>query len=103
MTNQINWRKYILVLVITAFIFVTAIYVSNYFGNKRIEDLKTIQSQLSIDILSSETEFSLLENASCKDIATTTALSDELSSLADKLNYEESQRGADDSQVIELK
>src|SRR5258708_6764746 len=102
-THTLDWKKYLLVLLITAAIFATALYVSNYFGQKKIQDIKNIQDKLSIDILSSETEFSLLENASCKDIASTTSLTAELANLEDKLNYTEQDRGATDPEVISLK
>jgi len=49
--------------------FCTAIYLSNYFGNKKIDQLKSIQDKISIDILSSETQFSLLSELSCKNIS----------------------------------
>ena len=101
--TTLDWKKYLLVLLITAAIFATAIYVSNYFGQKKLEDIKNIQDKISIDILSSETEFSLLENASCKDIASTTGLTDELSSFEDKLTATESDRGNTDPEVITLK
>jgi hypothetical protein len=102
-SGNINWKKYLIVLIITGVIFGTALYVSDYFGQKKIQDIKNIQDKLAIDILSSETEFSLLENASCKDIASTTALSAELGSLEDKLSYTEQQRGTNDPDVLSLK
>jgi hypothetical protein len=58
--------------------------------------------KIAIDILSSETQFSLLEESSCKDLGTGT-LSTELGNLEDKLSYTESQRGKDDPEVITLK
>ena len=45
------------------------VMLSNYFGNKKIDQLKTIQDKISIDILSSETQFSLLSELSCKNIS----------------------------------
>ena len=101
--NNIDWKKYVFTFVITALIFGTAVYLSNYFSNKKVEEIKSIQDKISVDILSSETQFSLLEESSCKDIASTTALSGELSSLEDKLTSAEQDRGANDPQVIDLK
>jgi thiol-disulfide isomerase/thioredoxin len=101
--NHIDWKKYVIVLFITGAIFATAIYVSNYFSQKKLVEVKNIQDKIAIDILSSETQFSLLEDSSCKDIASTTALSDELASLEDKLNYTEKDRGENDPEVISLK
>ena len=100
--GNINSKKYLYSFAITAIIFATAIYVSNYFGQKKLDEIRNIQDKISIDILSSETQFSLLEESSCKDFGTGT-LSTELGNLEDKLSYTESQRGHGDSEVLTLK
>ncbi len=102
MNNTINWKKYFFSFAITAVIFITAILTSNYFSNKKIDDIRGIQDKIAIDILSSETQFSLLEESSCKDIGVG-SLSTELGELENKLAYTESQRGSDDVEVITLK
>lgn len=102
MEHRIDWKKYIFTLLITVAIFATAIYLSNYFGQKKIEELKGIQNQIAIDILSSETQFSLLEESSCKDIKGN-ALSTELSALEEKLSSTEQDRGSDDQEVMSVK
>lgn len=100
--NNINWKKYIFSFLITAIIFTTAIYLSNYFAEKKLDEIRNIQDKIAIDILSSETQFSLLEESSCKEFGTGT-LSTELGNLEDKLTYTESERGHDDPEVITLK
>jgi hypothetical protein len=90
---MIDWKKYLIVFLITAGIFFTAIYLSNYFGNKKIAQLKTIQNQISIDILSSETQFSLLSELSCKNISDSVFAS-ELGELGNKLEWSENNIGA---------
>ncbi len=100
--NIINWKKYLFSFLITAIIFTTAIYLSNYFAEKKLDEIRNIQDKIAIDILSSETQFSLLEESSCKEFGTGT-LSTELGNLEDKLAYTESERGHDDSEVITLK
>lgn len=97
-----DWKKYIIVLFITLTIFVTGLWFSNHLNNKKIDQLKSIESTISLDLLSSETQFSLLEELSCKDVSTT-VLSSELNSLADKINYSESNIGIANSDVISLK
>jgi len=57
--NPIDWKKYLIVFLLTLSLFLTAIFLSNYFGNKKIDQLKSIQDKIAIDILSSETQFSL--------------------------------------------
>ncbi|MFA5840740.1 MAG: hypothetical protein WC847_00475 [Candidatus Paceibacterota bacterium] len=93
MDNKIDWKKYLIVLLITTGLFFTAIYLSNYFGNKKINQLKTIQDKIAIDILSSETQFSLLSELSCKNISDS-VFSSELGELGNKLAWSQENLGA---------
>lgn len=102
MDKNIDYKKYIFSFVLTSIIFATAIYLSNYFGQKKLDEIRNIQDKISIDILSSETQFSLLEQSSCKDIDSG-SLSSELGNLEAKLTYTENQRGSDDPEVQTLK
>ena len=90
---MIDWKKYLIVFLFTVGIFVTAIYLSNYFGDKKIDQLKSIQDKISIDILSSETQFSLLSELSCKNISDS-VLSNELYDLGGKLEWGQKNLGA---------
>ncbi len=100
--KNIDYKKYIFSFVLTSLIFATAIYLSNYFGQKKLDEIRNIQDKISIDILSSETQFSLLEQSSCKDIDSG-SLSTELGNLEAKLTYTENQRGTEDPEVQTLK
>ncbi len=100
--SKINSKKYLYSFVITVIIFATAIYLSNYFGQKKLTELRNIQDKISIDILSSETQFSLLEQSQCKDVGVGT-LSTELANLENKLTYTENERGFNDAEVQTLK
>ena len=95
MNNNIDWKKYLIVLLITTGLFFTAIYLSNYFGNQKINQLKTIQDKISIDILSSETQFSLLSELSCKNISDS-VISRELGELGNKLEWSQNNLGANE-------
>lgn len=97
-----EFKKYIYALFITIAIFGTALFLSNFFSQKRINEIKNIESRIAIDILASETQFSLLSELSCKDI-TNSFLSKELATLGDKLSYTEENRGSDDEEVLNLK
>lgn len=99
---EVGWKKYAYTFLITAAIFVTAIFTSNYFSQKRINEIKNIESSISIDILASETQFSLLSELSCRDISNE-FLSKEMATLGDKLAYTEESRGSDDAEVVNLK
>ena len=97
-----EWKKYAYTFLITAVIFATAILASNYFSQKKINEIQNIESQISVDILSSETQFSLLSELSCKEIGSS-SLAKEIGELSDKLSYTEESRGSNDLEVINLK
>lgn len=92
---MIDWKKYLIVLLITAGLFLTAVYLSSYFNNQKINQLKTIQDKIAMDILSSETQFSLLSELSCKNISDS-VFSDELGELGNKLEWSQKNLGATD-------
>ncbi len=94
-SNRVDWKKYLLVFLITIGLFLTASYVSNYFGSKKIAELKSIQDKIAMDILSSETQFSLLSELSCKNISDA-VFSDELGELGQKLEWGQENLGATD-------
>lgn len=96
-----NFSKYFFVFLITAGIFGTAWYLSNYFNTKKIAEIKDIQNQVAVDILSSETQYSLLEELSCSDV-NNSLLSQEIASLAERIDYAEQNVNAE-SQVSLLK
>jgi hypothetical protein len=98
-----GWKKYLLAFSITAAIFGTAFYIATRLDNARVADIRATEESISIDILSSETQFELLGNLDCQTIAQNPVLSDELNSLAGQLSVAESNLGDSDPQVIELK
>src|SRR3989338_383660 len=99
---KVDWKKYVIVFFITSALFLTAIYLSNYFNNRKLENLKSIQDKISIDILSTETKFTLLQELACKEVDKT-FLSDELNELAQKIEYSERNLGGQNESVTDLK
>ena len=89
----VDWKKYIIVFFITIGLFLSASYVSNYFADKKINQIKSIQDEIAVNILSSETQFSLLSELSCKNVSGS-ILSGELGELGRKLEWEEENSGA---------
>lgn len=87
---MLDSRKYIVAFTITAIIFLTAIFVSNALGAKKLEDVRSIENRVALDILSSETQFALLEETYCSDIGPG-FLSKELGPLGEKLSFAENQ------------
>src|SRR3954469_10646684 len=98
---MIDWKKYLIVFLITAGLFFFASYLSNHFNNNKLLQLKGIQDQISIDILSSETQFSLLSSLSCKNVSDS-VLSGELDQYGQKLDWSQKNLGAT-SEVSYLK
>ena len=99
--NKQDITRYIIVFLITVAIFITAGSLSKFFNNRKIAEVKSIQDKISIDILSSETQFQLLQELSCKDVSQST-LSSELNELAEKITYSESNL-KNNSDILELK
>jgi hypothetical protein len=97
-----DWKKYFYVLLITVAIFLTAFFVSDTLGNKKIEDIQTAQNRVSIDILSSETQFALLSETSCESVGDP-SLSKDLDSLGAKLSYAEVNLNSNQEDVLWLK
>jgi thiol-disulfide isomerase/thioredoxin len=91
--KQFDYRRYVIVFFITLGLFLTAIYLSNYFGNKKIDELKSIQDNISIDILSAETQFALLSELSCNNVSDS-ILSGELANLGNKLEWSQRNLGS---------
>lgn len=103
MRSKIESKKYLLALGITLVVFFGALIVSNKIATQRITEIKAIENNISMDILSSETQFALLKDSSCKAIDHGTAFSEELSNLAQKLSYMEDDLGTNNLEVISLK
>ena len=88
-----NWSKYIFVFLLTCGIFAASWYLSAYFNQKKITEIRSIQDKVAIDLMSSETQFDLLEEMSCQDIGNS-VLNQELASLAGRISYSEQNVGA---------
>lgn len=99
--NRKDIVRYITVFIITLALFLSATWLSSSLNNRKLDEVKTIQDKISIDILSSETQFQLLQELSCKDVSAT-SLSTELNDLAEKISFSE-QNIKNQDQVIELK
>ncbi len=97
-----DWKKYLIVFFITLSLFSLALYVSNTFSGKKLNELKSIQDNISIDLLSSETQYSLLNDLDCSQVSPNSVLSDELNNLSKKIEYSDNNIGKSD-QLTQLK
>jgi len=101
--RSIDWARYIISFVITAAIFGTVLYISQVATAKRINEIKSIQDKIAIDLLSSETQFSLLASGAACNEDGNSVLAPEIEKLGERLSYMEDQLGTDNSDVIGLK
>jgi len=97
-----DWKKYLIVFLITFFIFATAFYVSNSLNDKKLEEIRQIEDSISIDILSLETQFDLFEQLTC-DSVTDSILSKELGELASRIEYGEKNFDSLSKELVGLK
>lgn len=96
-------RNSLIALFITIVLAGTLAYAVNYLNRARVSELSTIEDQLSISMLSLDTQFSLLEAAPCDSAASSTTLTSTLADMGARLDYTETQLGADNPQVVRLK
>ncbi|MEN9604412.1 MAG: hypothetical protein RJB39_97 [Candidatus Parcubacteria bacterium] len=102
-----NWKRYIYTFIITLIIFTFSLWLSNRFNDEKINTLRDIGSQISLDILSAETRFSLLQKTSCEHIidqaSSTIGFNTELQDLAARIKFMENQLGYQNPDVVALK
>ncbi len=95
-------RKYLLTFFITLAIFLTAIGISSWINNARVQNVRNIQDALSINLLSSDMQFNLLRDANCDDLFDP-ATNAELGDLGERLSYMESNGKSNDPELVTLK
>ena len=99
---MVDSKKYAVAFLITAAIFGTAVIASSMLTEKKLEDVHAIENRVALDILSSETQFALLAETSCRDIGPG-FLSKELGPLGERLSYAENQSSFSEEDVESLK
>ena len=101
MTTSFDWKNALIAFFVTVGIFITVVLLSRSITNQKIASIRDTQDSIAIDIMSSETEFSLLSELSCKNVGTST-LSQELNEMAEKITYSEDNLGKSED-VTKLK
>lgn len=102
MKKNIEWFKYIATLLITTGLFFTVFFATKVVNEKRFSEIKSIQDKISIDLLSSETQFALLNSTDCS-INANSILAPEIEKLGQRLATMEAQLGTDDADVVSIK
>ena len=100
--SNFEWFKYIITFVITAGIFITVFYITKVMSERKLTEIRSIQDKISIDLLSSETQFSLLKRSTCTQDGNS-LLAPEIGTLGERLAFMETQLGTDNEQVVGLK
>jgi hypothetical protein len=100
--QKLNYQRYVLALVISLVIFMSGFLASNTLTNKKLESLKNVEDDISLSILSSETEYDILKEVSCDNFQNQTALTKEIGELADNLSLLES-NNQNDERIISAK
>ncbi|MBC7981573.1 thioredoxin family protein [Candidatus Parcubacteria bacterium] len=102
-----NKKRYIYTFIITLAIFFFSIWLSNVFGDKKVQSLRDLESRINLDILSVETRFSLLQKTSCEHIVdnkdSDIGFNVDLNNVALKIKSLENQLGYENDDVISLK
>lgn len=105
--DNMNWKRYFIAFIITIILFIFAFFLSSRFANDKINEVKLIQDKIATDILSTETRFVLLGSSSCKHLKSDeifeAGLNSELSDMAKRVKFMESQLGYDDERVYLIK
>jgi len=98
----IHTKTYLATLIATVGIFIGGVYIGNYVNERRTEELKTAVDKIAVDILSYETQFELVKEASCATFDRA-PLREDLDTLASRLNFMENQVGKDNPEVFRLR
>ncbi len=105
-----NTKRYIYTFIITLAIFFFSIWLSNAFGDRKVQSLRDLESRINLDILSVETRFSLLQKTSCEHIVDNDnnkindiGFNEDLNNVALKIKSLENQLGYENADVISLK
>lgn len=99
--DKYKWSKYVLTLVLTVGIFTSAVFLSSYINQRKLQNIRNLQDRVATDILSSETQFDLVQDLSCEDVEGA-YLSKDMSDLADRITYTE-ENGTSPADSLELK
>lgn len=97
-----DWKKYVVAFVITAAIFATAFGITSWVNGQRVDELRTMQDAISVNLLSSDMQYNLLRDANCSDLFNA-SVGQELGDLSDRLSYMESIGKGADPAVVNLK
>lgn len=94
-------RRYIIAFILSTMIFMSGFLFSDFLTSKKLEQLQNIENNISLSILSSETEYDILKEVSCENISDT-SLSKKVSELADTISLLEA-NDSTDQRIVDAK
>jgi peroxiredoxin len=100
--KNVSTKLYIATFLTTICVFIASLFVSEYINKKKTDELKAYGDRIAVDILSLETQFDLLKDASCQKFETLN-LYQELNKLYSRLTFMEDQVGNTNEDVYKLK
>lgn len=100
--KQIKVGKYLLVFLLTGLVFSLGFWLSHDLNQLKLSQIESLRQDLQLDVLSAETQFSLLSANVCQHIDSS-ALTEELYFIGQRLDYTEGALGSDNPEVIRLK
>lgn len=98
-----DWKTAFMALLVTVGIFVTVVVLTRFITNQKITNIRDAQDSIALDIMSSETEFSLLSELSCKNLGSSSTLTQELNLMAEKITYSENNNLGKAEDILKLK
>lgn len=100
--EKLHYKRYVLALIISLVIFMSGFLASNTLTNKKLESLQNIENDIALNILTSETEYEILQEASCDNFKDQTTLTREIGQMADNLSTLES-NNPNDERILSAK
>lgn len=102
-----SFKRYIIVFIITGCIFAFTFWLSNQFSISKVREVRDLEDQIALNVLSTETRYSLLQNSSCSHLSANNTsdigLNAELTDITHRVKFMAGQLGYDDEKVVSLK
>lgn len=99
---MLDKKKYFIVFAITLSVFLGAVWTANFFNQKRVVHIEDIQNAISMDLQSSEIQYALLSELSCKEVSAE-ILSQEMEILWKKIDKMQAELGSEHEEIRRLK
>ena len=102
-----SFKRYFIVFISTGCIFGFTFWLSNQLTSSKVREVRDLEDQIALNILSTETRYQLLQNSSCEHIGLNNTddigLNSELNYMAHRIKFMASELGAQNEKVVSLK